>query len=133
VVTLKATVVDRRPPPPRSRAPYKVVVEDATGDLLLVFFLSNHAWIEKSLPLGAERWISGKLELYDGHRQMVHPAHIVDTEGYARMPLTEPVYGLTEGLGARVLAKAIDGALAKLPHLPEWHPHRPRGKTSHVR
>ena len=93
VVTLRARVSDHRAPPPRSRAPYKVLVEDDTGDVLLVFFLSNHAWIEKSLPLGAERWISGKLELYDGHRQMVHPDHVVDEAGFARMPLAEPVYG----------------------------------------
>ena len=120
IVTLKARVVDHRAPPPRSKAPYRVLVEDQTGDVLLVFFLSNHAWIEKSLPLGAERWISGKLELYDGHRQMVHPDRVVDAEGFATMPLTEPVYGLTEGLSPKVLGKAIDGALAKLPPLPEW-------------
>ena len=120
VVTLRATVTDHRPPPPRSRAPYRVLVEDATGDVLLIFFLSNHVWIEKSLPLGAERWISGKLELYDGHRQMVHPDHVVDAEGFSRMPLNEPVYGLTEGLYPRVLAKVVDGALAKLPPLPDW-------------
>lgn len=126
VVTLKAKVTERRAPPPRSRAPYKVLVEDATGDVLLVFFLANHAWIEKSLPLGEERWISGKLELYDGYRQMVHPAHIVDADGLARLPLTEPVYGLTEGLSGRVLVKAMDGALAKVPHLPEWHPPLPK-------
>ena len=120
IVTLKAKVVDRRVPPPRSRAPYKVLIEDATGDVLLVFFLANHAWIEKSLPLGAERWVSGKLELYDGHRQMVHPDRVVDEAGFAAMPLTEPVYGLTEGLYPRVLGKAIDAALARLPALPDW-------------
>ena len=125
VVTLKAKVTDHRAPPPRSKAPYRVLVEDPTGDVLLVFFLSNHAWIEKMLPLGAERWISGKLELYDGHRQMVHPDRVVDAEGFATMPLTEPVYGMTEGLYPRVLGKAIDGALAKLPHLPEWIPYSP--------
>ena len=121
IVTLRARVTDHRAPPPRSRAPYKVLVEDDTGDALLVFFLANHGWIEKSLPLGAERWISGKLELYDGHRQMVHPDHVVDEDGFARMPLAEPVYGLTDGLYPRVLGKAIDAALARIPPLPDWY------------
>ncbi len=121
VVTLRAKVTDHRAPPPRSRAPYKVLVEDDTGDVLLVFFLANHGWIEKSLPLGAERWISGKLELYDGMRQMVHPDHVVDEAGFARMPLAEPVYGLTDGLYPRVLAKAIDAGLARIPPLPDWY------------
>ena len=121
VVTLKATVVDHRAPPPRSRAPYRVLMEDATGDVLLVFFLSNHAWIEKMLPLGAERWVSGRLEFYNGHRQMVHPDRVVDEEGFKAMPLCEPIYGLTDGLYPRVLAKAVDGALKRLPTLPDWY------------
>ncbi|WP_158812044.1 DEAD/DEAH box helicase, partial [Beijerinckia sp. L45] len=53
-------------------------------------------------------------------RQMVHPDRVVDAEGFATMPLTEPVYGLTEGLYPKILAKAVDGALAKLPALPDW-------------
>ena len=36
------------------------------------------------------------------------------------MPAVEPVYGLTEGLYPRVAAKAAQGALARLPRLPEW-------------
>ncbi|HLH12028.1 MAG TPA: ATP-dependent DNA helicase RecG [Methylovirgula sp.] len=121
VVLIEAQVVEHRPPPPRSTAPYKVLVEDETGDVLLVFFLANRQWIEKSLPIGERRWISGKLELWDGHRQMVHPDRVLDAEGLANMLQVEPVYGLTEGLQPRVLGKAIAAALARLPELPEWH------------
>ena len=80
------------------------------------------AWIEKALPVGARRFISGKLELWDGHLQMVHPDRVVDAEGLAQMPLVEPVYGLTEGLAPRALAKIIGAALARLPKLPDWWP-----------
>ncbi|SFK32093.1 ATP-dependent DNA helicase RecG [Methylocapsa palsarum] len=121
VVTLEVTVVDHRAPGPRSKGPYRVLVEDDTGDVQLVFFLANHQWIEKSLPIGAKRWISGKLELWDGHRQMVHPDRVLDAEGFARMDPVEPVYALTEGLFPKVLVKAAGGALARLPDLPEWH------------
>src|ERR671914_78138 len=38
-VTLAVKVAEHRPPPPgRSRAPYRVLVEDGTGDVTLVFF-----------------------------------------------------------------------------------------------
>ena len=37
-----------------------------------------------------------------------------------QMPLVEPVYGLTEGLAPRALAKIIGAALARLPKLPDW-------------
>ncbi|MGH6817465.1 MAG: ATP-dependent DNA helicase RecG, partial [Methylovirgula sp.] len=121
LVLIEARVVEHLPPGPRSRAPYKVLVEDETGDVLLVFFLANPQWIEKSLPVGETRWISGKLELWDGYRQIVHPDRVLDAEGLAKMQAVEPIYGLTEGLQPRALAKAISAALARLPDLPEWH------------
>ncbi|MGD0720335.1 MAG: ATP-dependent DNA helicase RecG [Roseiarcus sp.] len=121
IVTLEVRVAEHRPPPsPRSKAPFKVLVEDETGDVELVFFLANHEWIRKMLPLGATRWVSGKLELWDGHLQMVHPDRVMDEAALARMPAVEPVYGLTEGLFPRVMAKAAQSALARLPRLPEW-------------
>ncbi len=53
--------------------------------------------------------------------QMVHPDRVVDEAGFAELPLVEPVYPLTEGLGARQCAQgAMDGALRTLPELPEW-------------
>jgi ATP-dependent DNA helicase RecG len=121
LATLEVRVAEHRPPPnARSKAPFKVLVEDDTGDVELVFFLANHEWVRKQLPLGATRWVSGKLEMWDGHLQMVHPDRVMDAEALARMPAVEPVYGLTEGLFPRVLAKAAQGALARLPRLPEW-------------
>ena len=121
VATLEVTVAEHRPPPSKhSRAPYKVLVEDGTGDVLLVFFLANRDWIERSLPLGARRWVSGKLELWDGYLQMVHPDRILDEEGLKTLPPVEPVYGLTEGLYQRNVQRAIASALQKLPVMPEW-------------
>ena len=121
IVTLEVRVVQHQAPGPRSKAPYKVLVEDETGDVLLVFFLANHGWIEKSLPLGDTRWISGKLELWEGHRQMVHPDRVLDAEGFAKMAPVEPVYPSTEGLFQKTISRAVDAALAKIPALPEWH------------
>ena len=121
IVLVEVTVVDHQPPPnARARAPYRVLVEDETGDMLLVFFLANHQWIERSLPIGAKRWVSGKLELWEGHLQMVHPDKILDEAALAKLPPVEPVYGLTEGLTQRTVQKAAEAALAKLPELPEW-------------
>jgi ATP-dependent DNA helicase RecG len=120
VVTLEVKVAAHNPPGPRSKAPYKVLVEDETGDVLLVFFLANHHWIETSLPIGATRWVSGKLELWEGHRQIVHPDHVLDQEGVAKMLPVEPVYHSTEGLSQKTIGKAVNAALANLPALPEW-------------
>ena len=52
--------------------------------------------------------------------QMVHPDRVVDEAGFANLPLVEPVYPLTEGLALGNVRRAMDGALARLPDLPEW-------------
>ena len=121
IVTIEARVTEHHEPPSvRSRAPFKVLIEDDTGDVELVFFLANHAWVRSRLPIGATRWISGKLELWDGRRQIVHPDRVLDADEFARLPAVEPVYGLTEGLFQRTVARAAEGALKRLPRLPEW-------------
>jgi ATP-dependent DNA helicase RecG len=127
VVTIQARVVEHRAPQTlRSRAPFKILVEDDTGDVELVFFLANPEWVRARLPVGATRWISGKLELYDGVRQIVHPDRVMDAEELARLPAVEPVYALTEGLYQRTVARAAEGALKRLPRLPEWIPEETR-------
>ncbi|WP_336489423.1 ATP-dependent DNA helicase RecG [Methylobacterium nigriterrae] len=120
-VTLGVTVVSHRPPQPGAgRRPHRVLVEDATGDISLVFFGMPRARIEKMLPLGAHRYISGRIDLWDGHRQMVHPSRVTDEAGLASLPAVEPIYGATEGLTSRAISKLAHAALDRLPVLPEW-------------
>ena len=118
VSTLEVQVTEHRPP--RGKGPFRVLTEDDTGDLTLVFFRANQGWVEKALPLGATRWVSGLVEIFDFYKQMVHPDRILDEAGLAALPPVEPVYGLTEGLFQRVVAKATAAGLARLPGLPEW-------------
>jgi ATP-dependent DNA helicase RecG len=121
VVTVAVTVEDHRPPPPhRPRAPYRIIASDDTGTLTLTFFNARKDYLEKLLPAGEMRYVSGTAEFYDGMLQMVHPDRVVDEAGFAKLPLVEPVYPLTEGLALGNVRRAVDSALSRLPDLPEW-------------
>jgi len=121
VVTVAVTVDRHRPSPPhRPRVPYQVYASDETGDLILTFFNARRDYLEKLLPVGALRYVSGTTGTYDGMLQMVHPDRVVDEAGLAQLPLVEPVYPLTEGLSLNQVRKAVDAALPRLPDLPEW-------------
>lgn len=121
IATFSAQVTEHRPAPPtKAKAPYRIIVEDETGDVTLVFFHADVRHLLQSLPIGAYRIISGKLELWDGMRQMVHPDRILDPKLAATMPSVEPVYGLTDGIGGRVMARIAAGAAERCPELPEW-------------
>src|SRR5216683_2687261 len=121
VVTLEVTVDRHRPPPPRnSRAPYLVYASDETGDVVLTYFRSLPGYVEKLLPVGAKRYVSGTLQTYDGVPQIVHPDRVVDEAAFAKLSGIDPVYPLTEGLALGSLRRAVAQALTKLPELPEW-------------
>ena len=121
VVTVAVTVEEHRPPPPnRPRAPYRVITSDDTGTLTLTFFKARPEYLQKLLPEGELRYVSGTAEFYDGMLQMVHPDRVVDEKGFADLPLVEPVYPLTEGLALGNVRRAMDGALTRIPALPEW-------------
>ena len=120
-VTIAVRVTEHRPPPPgRGRAPYRVLVEDESGDVTLVFFNLPTRRVESMLPLGTRRFVSGTIELWDGLRQIVHPARILDERSAAESGGAEAVYGLTEGVTSRLLGKYVGLALGRLPELPEW-------------
>src|ERR1700754_5219708 len=78
VVTVAVSVDRHRPPPPRRpRAPYQIYTSDETGDLILTYFNARKDYLEKLLPVGERRYVSGTVALYDGMRQMVHPDRVV--------------------------------------------------------
>ncbi|RZN18275.1 ATP-dependent DNA helicase RecG [Bradyrhizobium sp. Leo121] len=121
MVTLEVTIDRHRPAPPRSsRAPYLVYASDDTADVVLTFFRAQPGYVEKLLPVGTKRYVSGTLQMYDGIPQIVHPDRVVDEEGFAKLSGIDPVYPLTEGLAIGSLRRATAQALQKLPALPEW-------------
>jgi ATP-dependent DNA helicase RecG len=121
IATLRVRVLRHRPAPPgNSRAPYKVGCEDETGRLDLVFFHADPRFIQRQLPEGSLRYISGRVDTFNDRKQMAHPDYIVPPEARADLPMLEPVYPLTAGLSGKVLLKAVRGALEKVPELQEW-------------
>ena len=99
IATLKVRILKHYPPPRgNNRAPYKVRVEDETGKLDLVFFHAERKFIERQLPVGEERYVSGRVERYGEKLQMSHPDYIVPPEARGDLPMLEPVYPLTAGL-----------------------------------
>ncbi|MFH5773636.1 ATP-dependent DNA helicase RecG [Paracoccus sp. NGMCC 1.201697] len=118
--TVRVTIrVERHHPPASKGRPWRVHCSDGAGDLQLVFFHPRRDWIEGQLPVGARRVVSGKIELFDGMAQMVHPDFIAP-EGAALPPEFEPVYPLSGRLTQGVVQKAVRAALTRLPDVAEW-------------
>lgn len=100
--------------------PHRIRLRDETGFLTVAYFRGNEEMLKRMWPVGQTRLVSGKIGMYDGMRQMLHPDHVVDPAKGEAPPAVEPVYPLTQGLPGRTLAHAILGALDTVPEAPEW-------------
>ena len=121
MVTLEVTVDRHRPAPAgRARAPHLAYASDDTGDVVITYFRAYPGQVEKILPVGEKRFVSGTTQLFDGVLQITHPDRVIDEEGFAKLSGIDPVYPLTQGLAIGALRKAVGLALTRLPELPEW-------------
>jgi ATP-dependent DNA helicase RecG len=120
VATLTVTV-ERHEPPGRRGLPYRVRCRDETGFIALVFFNGREDYLNKILPEGEVRVVSGRIEEYHGGLQMTHPDHVGTLAELDEIKGVEPVYPLTTGLTPKPLQRAIRAAVEKAPELAEWH------------
>ena len=100
--------------------PYRVIVQDAATSFQLVFFHARADYLQKLLPTGQRRIVSGKVEIFDGIAQMVHPDHVLPLYEAEALPGFEPVYPLTAGVTQKQMWRASRAALDMAPVLTEW-------------
>jgi len=117
--TVEITVGRHRPARNKGGA-YRIDVTDQETEFQLVFFHGRSRYLTAQLPEGSRRVVSGKLELFDGMAQMVHPDHMLPLEEAGDIPDFEPVYHLTHGITQKTMFKAVQSALQRVPKLTEW-------------
>ena len=100
--------------------PYRIVVQDAATSFNLVYFHARPEQLQRLLPTGQRRVVSGRIELFDGVAQMVHPDHVLSLADAEALPGFEPVYPLFAGVTQKVMWRASRSALDLAPSLPEW-------------
>ena len=119
VVTVAVTIGAHRAPRNRGGA-YRIQVEDEQTSFQLVYFHVRGDYFEKLLPTGSRQIVSGRVEVFDGFAQMVHPEHAVPEDDAIDIPIFEPVYPLTAGVTQKMMFKATRGALERMPKVDEW-------------
>ncbi|MGB3165379.1 MAG: ATP-dependent DNA helicase RecG [Alteraurantiacibacter sp.] len=119
-VVVPLTVVEHRASR-SSRGPYRVLVGDERGNICALTYFGRASYsAKKELPVGAKRWVAGRLDQYDQMLQIVHPDHVAEESSEAMGRMVEPVYRLAEGLTQPRVASLVEQALARAPELPEW-------------
>ncbi|MCQ2914949.1 MAG: ATP-dependent DNA helicase RecG [Alphaproteobacteria bacterium] len=109
--------------PATLKSPWKVICQDNTGQINIVFFHAFGNYPEKQLPLSEERLISGKIVIDEfGNKSIIQPDYIVSPKDENKIPLIEPIYPLTAGITNKAIMKLVQEILSKIKDLPEWIP-----------
>ncbi len=120
-VLLEVTVVSSgiQAPTFMKKVPLKVICEDSTGTVELVFF--NAKYLRGFFREGRRLTLFGKLSYNAGRRQMVHPEfHITGDKDDIRGLI--PVYPLTEGISQLNMRAIMLQAKECIGQLTEWLP-----------
>jgi len=106
--------------PSNRRRPYRIICHDDTETLVLTFFHAHGDYLQKNLPEGELRVVSGLIEHYGEEIQMSHPDHMVKVEDIDDILRLEPLYPLTHGVSQKILGKVTRAALGETKPLREW-------------
>jgi ATP-dependent DNA helicase RecG len=118
-IVVALTVRDHRSA--AGRGPYRVLAEDALGNVCALTYFGRASYsAKKLLPVGEQRWIAGRLDQYGQLLQIVHPDHISEDGSVALGQLTEPVYPLSDGMTQGRIGSLVQQALSHATALPEW-------------
>lgn len=118
-LTVAVTIGKHNAPRTKGGA-YRIHVEDAQTSFQLVYFHARGNYWQTQLPEGSRRIVSGRVELFDGIAQMVHPDFAVPEVEADSIPRFEPVYPLTHGVTQKLMYKATRGAISLIPQMGEW-------------
>jgi len=119
-IVVALTPIEHRAP--RSgRGPYRVLAQDAKGNVLALTYFGRASYTaKKQLPVGERRWVAGRLDRYGDMLQIVHPDHVAESSAGLMGHLVEPIYSLAEGLTQPKVADLVAQSLERTPELPEW-------------
>ena len=120
--TLTLEIIVQRHIAPAARGrPHRIEVEDLEGNrVFLVYFHARGDYLDRLLPVGEHRTVSGKVELYEGIAQMTHPDHVLKTDDVSALRAFEPIYPLTHGVTQKTMSKAVRASLDRTPEFTEW-------------
>lgn len=107
--------------PARGRGPVRLFTDDADGiGLVLAFFGPKAHGLASRFAVGTSCTIAGRLEMWNGRFQIIHPELLKPASADAPDELAEAVYPLTQGLNSRRIATLAEEALARVPEAAEW-------------
>jgi len=107
---------------PRIRnLPNKILCEDKTGKIEIVYFNSREGYLRKIFPINTWVIISGKINFFNKKYQITNPDYVttIDKEEFVKKII--PKYSLTKGINEKKYRFISDQVINNLPEIKDWY------------
>ncbi len=106
---------------PRIRnLPNRIVCEDETGNIDIVYFNSREGYLRKIFPVNEWVIISGKVNFFRNKYQISNPDYVTSLENQDYVIKNIPKYSLTKGINEKKYRSICDQVTENLPKIDDW-------------
>ncbi len=106
---------------PRIRnLPNKIICEDETGKIDIIYFNSREGYLRKLFPLNKWIIISGKVIFFNKKYQITNPDYVTTLENQEYVVKNIPKYNLTEGINEKKYRSISEKIIENLPIINDW-------------
>ena len=118
IQTIKVIVKKLRFPRIRN-LPNKVLCEDETGKVDIVYFNSREGYIKKVYPMNKWIVISGKVSYFNKRYQITNPDYVTDLDNQDYVVKNIPKYNLTKGINEKYRSIS-EQVITNIPNIDDW-------------
>ena len=106
---------------PRMRnLPNKIICEDDTGKIDIVYFNSREGYLRKLFPINELVIVSGKINYFNKKYQMTNPDYVTTLENQNYVVKNIPKYNLTKGINEKKYRGISEQVISALPNIDDW-------------
>ena len=106
---------------PRIRnLPNKILCEDDTGKIDIVYFNSREGYLRKLYPINDWVIISGKINYFNKKYQITNPDYVTTLDNKEYVIKNIPKYNLTKGINEKKYRIISEQVISNIPEINDW-------------
>jgi ATP-dependent DNA helicase RecG len=106
---------------PRIRnLPNRIVCNDETGKIDIVYFNSREGYLRKLFPLNQWVIVSGKINYFNKNYQMTNPDYVTTLDKQEYVVKNIPKYNLTKGINEKKYRLISEQVINNIPIIEDW-------------
>ena len=106
---------------PRIRnLPNKILCEDETGKINIIYFNSREGYLRKLYPLNEWIIISGKINFFNNKYQITNPDYVTTLDNQEYVVMNIPKYNLTKGINEKKYRSISEQVINSVPDITDW-------------